>query len=1039
MKLTETSIKRPIATTMFFLIVIVLGVMSFHFLPVDLLPPIEYPQLTIATEYPNVGPEEIEKIITQRVENSIAGVPGVERVRSRSSEGSSWVTLEFVQGTDVDAAANDVRAALDRIRDELPPEVEAPRIRKFDPNDFPVVIVGAKSSRSLPDLTQILEQQITKRFEQIPGVGSIDIWGGIYREVHVNLRRDRLIASGLSSEQVQRAITGENVNLPGGNVNYGTQQLYVRTMGEYRSLNEISNTIVTVIDSKPVRVKDVAEVTWGYEDLERLVRIDGEPMVRFGIRKQTGANTVSVAENIRQEIGRINGERADLELFVTIDQSRFVQASIDNVKTSAIWGALLAVLVLYFFLRNGSSTFIIAFSIPISVIASFALLYFNGLTLNQMSFGGLALGIGLIVDNAIVVLENIVRQREEGKLDSQTSALVGTKQVAGAIIASTLTTSVIFLPVVFMQTISGLIFQQLALVVIFAIVCSLLVALTLVPMLSARFLRVRPAEDGKQLKRTRFQRFFSRMEDRYADLISISLRHRLLVFGTVMTLVAGCFLLMPLIPVELAPQTDADEIDIDLMMAEGTSIGVQDRYLRELEQAVRVHLPMDQVEHLTTDVRDGRAEIEIAMVESSGRSIRTSVLADQIRDGITGLVPGGDIRVSAQSGLWILRRIFGSGGGEAVEVQLRGYDLDLAQEISQRILLRMEAVPFVSGVRIDRRQGRPEENIIFDREKISDLGLTVNEVAQVIQTNVGGSRAGVFREQGDEFPIIVRLRAEDRLSTLDLKNISIRTPAGDVLPISAVVDQRKDRGPTDINRVNSQRVSYITANLKSGVPLGQAVEDIREALLDLQIPEGFNLVYGGEYEEQEKAAADFSLSIIMALVLIYMVMAAQFERFLDPLVVMFSVPLAVIGVVPTLLLTGTTINMQSLMGLIMLIGIVVNNAIVLIDYVNLLRREDGMNVGDAVRVAGRLRLRPILMTTLTTILGLLPLSVGWGSGGEIQASLARTVIGGLTASTVVTLVFIPVVYVSKEAALSWIRSRMGFDANTRDTAEVAKA
>src|SRR5699024_8368801 len=627
--------------------------------------------------------------------------------------------------------------------------------------------------------------------------------------------------------------------------------------------------------------------------------------------------------------------------------------------------------------------------IPISIIATFALLYFNGLTLNQMSFGGLALGVGLIVDNAIVVLENIIRLREERGKSLKASALVGTREVSGAILASTITTSVIFLPVVFMQTISGSLFQQLALAVVFALVCSLFVALTLVPMLCSKFLTVQPEDSKKAKKKNWFQRNFAIIEHKYSKMIERTLDHKPLVFAVTGVLVVASLLVIPFIPVELALQSDADEIDVDFMMAEGTNIAVQNEYLQELEKVVRANLPMENVEHLTTDVRDGRAEVEITMVEASERAMSTSKIADQLREKVAGIIPGGDIRVSAQSGLWILRRIFGSGGGEAVEVQLRGYNLDRAKTISEEIKGRMEEIPEVTGVRTDRREGRPEQNMIFNREKIADLGLSVREVTQVIQTNVGGSRAGSFRVGGDEFPITVRLQPDDRLSTTDLENISIRTPDGEVLPVSAVVSKRKGRGPTDIRRINSQRVSYISANLESGVALGEAVAMIQDKLSDLQLPEGFSIVYVGEYEEQQKAAADFQLSIIMALILIYMVMAAQFERFFDPLVVMFSVPLAVIGVVPTLLLTGTTINMQSMMGIVMLIGIVVNNAIVLVDYINLMRREHGMDLQQAVVHSGMLRLRPILMTTLTTILGLLPLSFGIGSGAELQASLAR--------------------------------------------------
>lgn len=1014
MPITETSIKRPIATSMVFLIIITLGVIGFRYLPVDLLPPIEYPQLTVSTEYDNVGPEEIEKILTEPIENALAGVPGVERVRSSSNEGRSRVTMEFAQSVDIDVAANDVRAALDRVRGSIPQEADAPRIWKFDPNNFPIVIVGANSDMNLADLTVLLDREITQRFEQINGVGSIDIWGGINREVKVDIHRDRLIASGLSTAQVRQAIAGENANLPGGNVSSGITRLYVRTLGEYENIEQISNTVITTIDEKSIRVKDVANVSFNYQDLDRIVTIDGKPMVRFGIRKQTGANTVAVADEIRREVERINDQRDDLQLFVTIDQSEFIQGSIDSVQNSAMWGALLAVFVLYVFFRNGSSTFIIAVAIPISIIATFALLYFNDLTLNQMSFGGLALGVGLIVDNAIVVLENIIRLREEESQELKTSALIGTKQVAGAIVASTLTTCVIFLPVVFMQTISGLMFKQLALVVVFALFCSLLVALTLVPMLSSRFLSVKK---GGETNKGAFQKFFQRMESKYSNSLRNTLNHKAIVFGVTVVLVVISFLLIPIIPVELAPQTDADEIDIDLEMADGTNIAVQNEYLKELEEIVRAHTPMENVRNFTTEVQDGRAEVEIAMVPQSERSQSTSEIADRIRENVQGKIPGADIRVNAGSGLWILRRVFGGGGNEDVQFELRGFDIEKSYELAQQIKLQVEDVPGIIEVRVGRSEGTPEERIIFDREKIADLGLSVREVAEVVQTNIGGSRAGSYRISGDEYPITVRLRPEDRLSSLDLDNISIRTPDGQVMPVSSVITKQSGRGPEAINRINGQRVVNITANLESGVALGEAVEDIQAELSDFALPAGFSIVFGGEYEEQQKAAADFSMSIIMALILIYMVMAGQFERFFDPLVVMFSVPLAMIGVIPALLLTGTTLNIQSLMGMIMLIGIVVNNAIVLVDYINLMRRERNMPVLEAVIEAGRLRLRPILMTTLTTVLGLLPLAIGIGAGAEIQASLARVVIGGLTASTLVTLVFIPVVYVAVDGLL----------------------
>jgi HAE1 family hydrophobic/amphiphilic exporter-1 len=1011
MNITKLAVHRPIATTMVFLIIIVLGVMGFRFLPVDLLPPIEYPMLTIRTNYPNVGPEEIETIITDRIENAVASVPNIEEVRSESEEGQSQVSLEFAQGTNIDEAANDVRAALDRIRDDLPPEVESPRLWKFDPDNFPVVILGAQSERGMAELTRILERELAQRFEQIPGVGTVDVWGGIYREIQVQLKRDRLAASQLSATDVQQALMRENVTLPGGDMREGINDMYVRTRGEYQSIDEISRTIITVVDGRPIRVRDVAEVVDGYEDINRIVQIDRKPMVRLGIRKQSGANTVAVAAEARAVMAQINRERDDIDLLMIIDQSDFIQNSIDNVQQSAVWGGLLAVFILYLFLRNGSSTFIIALSIPISIIATFGLLYFGNLTLNQMSFGGLALGIGLIVDNAIVVLENMVRLREN-RHSLEESALLGTRQVTGAIIASTLTTCVIFLPVVFMQTISGMLFKELALVVVFALACSLLVALTLVPMLGSRYLSVREGEKVTDNERSRIGRFFLRLESAYEHRLASAMRHRKTVFAVTGGLLVLTFLLWPLLPIELAPQTDADEIEIELQMAQGMNIAVVNKYLQELERVVRIHLPMEDVQHMTTEIRSGDADVEISLKSADERSSSSLAIADKIRHEVAGQIPGADIRVTAQSGLWMLRRLFGSGGAQAVQVELRGYDLALADHLAQNIEQIMAQVPEIADVRVSRREGRPEQNLIVDREKIADLGLSVNEIAQVIQTNVGGSQAGVFREKGEEYPITVRLQPEDRLSTNDLSNISVQAGGGRILPVSSVVRSERRRSPTAIERVNGQRVTYITANLQSGAALGDAVEKLQRQLQNFALPEGFSLIFSGEYEEQQKAQTDFILSILMAVVLIYMVMAAQFERFIDPLIVMASVPLAFIGVVPTLLLTGTSLNVQSLMGIIMLIGIVVNNAIVLVDYINLMRREENMDVEQAVLESGRLRLRPILMTSCTTVLGMLPLAFGTGAGGEIQASLARAVIGGLTVSTLITLVLIPVAYTS---------------------------
>ena len=1008
MPLTQVSIHRPVATTMAFLILIVLGIVSFRTLPIDLLPKVEFTQLTVRVDYPNVGPEEVEQIITDRIENAVAGLPNLERVTSQSEEGSSRVRLEFARGTDIDEAANDLRAALDGLRDELPIEATAPRVFKLDLDRIEVVSLAVTSTRDLEEATRLLEEELARRFEQIPGVGAIDIRGGVYREIRVELDRERLRATGLTALDVERALARENVTLPTGTVKSGLDDLYVRSLGEYRSLEEIELTVIALPRGRPVRVRDVGQVRDAYEDVRYLVEMNGVPAISLGIQKQSGGNTVEVARAVRREAELINAERDDIELTVVVDQSEFIQQSIGNVQRSAIWGALLAVLVLYLFLRNHSSTLIITLAIPISVIATFALLFFGGQTLNQMTFGGLALGVGLIVDNAIVVLESIVRKREEENAPDMEAARVGTRDVAGAIVASTLTTCVIFVPVVFTRTTTGALFQALALVVVFALLCSLFVALTLVPMLSSRFLRLPPREEREA---SRHQRLLRRLEGWYTDRLRASMRHRGRVFAGTGVALALAVAAWPLIPVELAPQTEADEIDIQLEMARGTNIAVARAYTDELEDKVRGVVPAGDVRLFSTEIRGDNAAVELKLAPQQQRTMRSTELADLVRRRVDGRVPGGVLDVEAQQGLWMLNRVFSSGGGSsAVEIELRGWELERADRVADEIRRRMQAVPGVTDVRVSRREGRPEERLVLDRERIAELGLSVSEVGRILLANVAGIEAGRYREQGYEFPITVRLRREDRRTADDLEGVTLRTPGGAVVVLSSLVERRRSLGPVEIDRVDSQRVTYLTANLETGVALGDAVEAVRSALGGLELPRGFSVLYGGQYEEQIRARRDFTIAIVMALALVYMLMAAQFERFFDPLIVMLAVPMALIGVVPALLLTGTTLNIQSVMGLVMLIGIVVNNAIVLVDAVNLLRRERHMGAADAVIEAGRLRLRPILMTTSTTVLGLVPLSLGLGVGGEIQAALARVVIGGLLASTLVTLLLIPVTY-----------------------------
>ena len=786
--LPRLSLRRPVATLMAYLILMVVGVVSFLNLPVDLLPRIEFTQLTVRVRYPNVGPQEIEQIITNRIENVVAGLPNLERVNSLSEEGFSRVRLDFARGTNLDEAANDLRAALDRVRDELPLEAEPPEILKLDLDNVEVLSLVATSTRHLEELTRILDRELSRRLKQVPGVGSVELTGGVYRQIRVDLQRERLRAAGLTALDVEEALARDNLTVPGGNVKSGLSDLYVRPMAEYQTVAEVERTVIRTVDGRPIRVGDVAQVIDGYQDVRYLVEVNGVPSVTVTIQKQSGANTVDVARRLRQEVERINQEREDIHLTISSDSSEFIRQSIDNVKQSALWGSLLALLILYLFLRSGTSTAIIGVSIPISIIACFALLYFGGLTLNQMTFGGLALGVGMMVDNAIVVLENIVRKREESGSSPDDAASVGASEVAGAMLASTLTTCVVFIPLVFMQSVSGALFKSLALVVIFCQACSLVVGFTVVPVLAARMLRRGPAPAGLQdigtRRRATGNGMVARLERWYGRRLKHAIQHRGRIFAITGVLVVAAMALWPLIPVELAPQTDADEVDVELEMAQGTNMAVVRAYVDEIEAKVRQALPPGQVELISTEIRGGDAEVELRLVPADRRSMSGADIADRLRRAVDGQIPGGEVEVNAQPGLWILRRIFSSGGGQqAVEVELRGWDIDRSDQIAAEMRRRMERVPGLTGVRVSRREGRPEERLRLDRERIAELGLSVREVARAVQANVGGIEAGRLRDDGEEYPILVRLQPEDRLTAQDLDPASLRTPAGAMVPL----------------------------------------------------------------------------------------------------------------------------------------------------------------------------------------------------------------------------------------------------------------
>jgi HAE1 family hydrophobic/amphiphilic exporter-1 len=1018
MSFASGSVRRPVTTIMAFLIVILVGGIAFSRLPVDLMPELVYPTLTVRTNYPNVGPQEIEDLISRPIEEAVAAIAGVETITSSSSEGQSAVRVSFTWGTDLDEAADEVRTRVDRIRGALPEGAETPTVFKFDLASFPILFLGVSSPAMDPvDLREFTEERVERRLERVPGVASVDVRGGLRRQVQVNLDRDKMLGLNLSADQITRLLREENLNRPAGKVEEGNLDIYLRTVGEYRTAPEIGSTVVAVREGKPIYLRDIAEVREGVEEVTTITRIDGEPGIRISINKQSGANTVQVADGVHAEVERIRLDFPEIRITEIIDTSEYIRQAIGNVRNAAILGGILAVVVLLFFLRSGRSTFVIATAIPISIVATFALTYFTGYTLNIMTFGGLALGVGMLVDNAIVVLENIFRKREQGE-DAETSAVVGTQEVSLAITASTLTTMAVFLPIVFMEGVSGVMYKQLAVVVAFALFASLAVALTLIPVLSSRILKGREAHPMRtrlQPLYDRSERLLTSLEGRYRSILEWALgRRRLVVFGT-LGLFAASLVLVPFIGSELMPKADEGEVRIDAEMAVGTRLQLMDETFLEIERIVREEVP--EAESMLTDIGGGgwhasgshTGDTRVALVDQSERDRSSAEIADDLRAKLAHL-PGVTIRTREGSGLFVLRIAFG-GGSESLEAEIRGYDLEQGYALADRVKQALETVPGISDARISRDPGRAERVIRIDRDRIARLGLSMQQVASVIETNVAGSRATVLRRAGREYDIFVRLAEPDRALLQDVEQVSLVTASGEAVPLKSVVDVRFAKGPVVIDRKDQERVISVHANV-AGRDLGSVATDARQALRGIEVPPDFAVTFGGEYEEQQKAQGALLVTLLLAVLLVYMVMAAQFENLWDPFVVMFSIPMASIGVVLTLFVTGTTFNIQSYIGMVMLAGIVVNNAIVLVDYTNLMRRKKELPLVEAVIESGRRRLRPILMTTATTVLGLVPLAIGLGEGSEVQAPMARVVVGGLATSTLITLILVPVVYTS---------------------------
>ncbi|MCR4399058.1 MAG: efflux RND transporter permease subunit [Firmicutes bacterium] len=1036
--LARTCAERPVATTMLILVLVVFGLFSYQRLSVDLMPDMNLPVVAVMTAYRGAGPAEIESLVSIPIEEAVSTIAGVNRVQSVSQEGASTVVAEFEYGTDMEYASLQVREKVEQSRVQLPDEAGTPMIFRFDPGMMPVLFVGVGGPSDTVSLRKTAEDAIKPALERISGVAAVDVVGGDEEEIRVTLDQEMLAHHGITFDDVAKALSAENVNIPGGSAEAGKYVYVVRTVGQFQSVDQIGDIVVGSARGAAVHLRDVARVERTIEESNSLSRLNGKPSVGIQVRKQSGASTVEVSRLVRRELDRLATTLpVGVEVRTFFDQAKYTQHAIQTVYNTAYQGSILAVAVLYLFLQSLRHTLVIGVSIPVSVIATFLMMYAAGLTVNMMSLGGLALGVGMMVDNSIVVLENIYRWAGEGK-DPRTAVVEGTVEVGGAIFGSTVTNVAVFLPILFVSGITGQIFRQLALTVTFSLTASLVVALTVVPMVCYRILLVTGGRIGEPTAGP-FRRILAglrywtdrRIPDVYGAVLRWALAHR----GTVIALAALSVLLtvavFPFVGREFLPTSDEGLFTVSVEMPAGTKLAETDRLVSSLEAELSA---LPEVDAVFASVGQGRdtggtgthvGSLSVQLVPKAERSRSTAEVMEVVRQQAQAL-PGARTRVQ-QTGL------FSMGQGAPVVLAFKGKDIAVLEQLAERAARVIASVPGTRDVRTSVEARLPEAQVLIDRDRAARFGLTTYQVAGAVRSALMGQAATYYRVGGDEISIRLRLPEAQRKNLEDLSHLRIPAPTGDAVTLGEIGTIVTSVGPTVISRDNQSRVVSVSSSI-AGRDLASVMADISARMRDMgALPPGYSWEFSGQAQGMSESFTDLGMALSLAVVVIYMLLAAQFESVLQPLVIMLTVPLSALGAIWGLFLTNRTITIISYTGFIMLVGIVVNNAIVLIEYVNILRRRDGMSKRDALLKAGPNRLRPILMTSLTTILGLVPLCLGLGEGAETEAPLATVLAGGLSTSTMLTLVLIPVAYDIVETASDWIADRI-----YRKTAEAPK-
>ncbi len=1018
MNIIKTFVKRPVTTTMIILIFVAFGILSFLNLKIDMMPKMDIPVAIVSTSYSGAGAEEIENLITKPLEGALGTVAGIDTISSQSSNGSSMIILQFEDGTDLDQAAIDMREKVDLIKGALPDDATDPMVLKIDVNQLTgSSIIGIKATNgNLTELQNLVDSKIQGRLERQSGVASVSASGGTETEVEVILNQEALRGYGIAESTVTQLIYAENMNTPTGSVQQGNQKLAIRVKGQFETLDDIRNIPLTTSTGSIIFLSDVADINEVTAERTSYAYIDGVPAMTLTVQKQSNANTVNVSTAINKEIESIQKDFPDLQITMVYDPADYINSSIDNVASSALVGGILAVIILFIFLKDVRTTLIVAVAMPISIIITFALMYFSGMTINIMSLGGLTLGVGMLVDNSIVVIESIYRKLEEGQPRFD-AAINGAQEVAMSVIASTLTTIVVFIPITFAGGLSAQIFNELSFTISFSLISSLFASLTFVPMASALFLitEEEKLEVGIIYRLlTKFNNGFDKLSNGYRNLLEKALRHRITVGLVVLAFIVITGLSLTTINATFMPESDEGMLQVTVELPTGTVI---DDVLEKATQVSEIINTVPEVEASTLQISSGSDMTSMMSGASSNTAsfwvnltpkLERERSAKEIETDLNKqlkAIPGCKITATAS------QNSMGSYGGAGVTIEIKGDDLETLEQISNDFTKMLEGINGVTKVTSSMSDSAPQANIIIDKHKASGYGIQTTSVASIVNTQINGSSAGTLKITGDELDIVVSGPKDEYEYIDDIRNILIPTALGTNVPLYEIADVTITYPPSTISRENQER--YITLTASTDNPATSEITKAFDKQMETYImPTDYYWSYSGSQEQMNDTFGSLLLALAFAVLLVYMVMAAEFESFLYPFIVLFSIPIAVTGGLFGLAVTGQPLSVTSFLGMIMLAGLVINSAIIIIDYTNHFVREENMTPHDALLISGPVRLRPIVMSVATTVLGLMPMALSNAEGAEMMNGLAVFVIFGLLFSTLVTLLFIPTLYLS---------------------------